>query len=600
LQVLVRPLIDFLQPNYISAPGQQNPLNGTYTNGEFRNNYDPGAAGSAGANSFFASYQAVMVQEAKVAQANHAQIFDIGTEIDQLTGPAYASYWNSLITAVKAVYSGKLTYSANWDSNQGYWKYNNNLFTSDNQLGSSYITGNLATQVSFWSQLDYVGVDEYAAISDASNPDSLTVAQLEAGWTQTPTDPVVKAVTGGQSLIQYYEGLAAATGKPLLFTELGYGDVSDAAADPPVPGYTQQGALDGAVADPALQAKLYQAFFAAWAASGNAALNGVFFWEYEPNGATIVQAGTPLYNASGQETYNPYPTQGQAGAAAIAAGFALCFCPGTRMATPGGEMLVEALRVGDWVHTLAGAQRILWIGRRSYEGRFCTRNHLVLPVHIKAGALGAGVPARELVVSPGHGIWCGAALVPAWRLVNGVSITQPTPPARIDYLHLELESHELLLAEGCPVESYFECGHRAMFQNAHDYAGGARDVVALPRLEEGFELEAIQRRVRARAGLGEIPKSLGALRGFVEHAGGGVCAGWAADGPAAVWLDVFAGARWLGRVIANGYRADLRAAGIGDGCHGFAFAVPADVGDVTVRRAGDGAVLEAWQQAACA
>jgi len=577
LSVMIRPLIDFLPKDY---NGDSNPKNGSYYNDEFRNYYNPGAAGSAGANSFFASYESMIVQEAKVAQANHAQIFDIGTELDQLTGPAYNStanpYWNDIITAVKAVYSGQLTYSALWDDSQGYWKYSGNFTTAEQ--GSSYITGSLATQVSFWSQLDYVGIDEYAAISDSTDPDSLTVAQLEAGWTETPTDPVVSAVTGGKSLIQYYEDVAQQTGKPLLFTELGYPNASDAAETSATPGYDEDGNPDGAVADPQLQANLYQAFFDAWAAQGNSALAGVFIWEYEPNGGgTLVKAGTALYDSNGNEQYNPYVVQGYPGETQIADGFAECFCAGTRIATPAGEKPVETLREGDDVLTLhRGARRIRRITRSQYDGRFVKSNHLILPVQIRAHALAPNVPARDLRVSPGHGLYCQGVLVPAWRLVNGTTMTQAAVAGVIHYFHLELDSHEVLLAENCPAESYYDLAQALL--------------APLPRVENG----ALIREIQLRAG----PKRSFArgrrLHGNVEQAGPERCVGWVRDlddPEAPVWLDITSGGRRVSRVLANHFRADVRKAGYGSGCCGFDVALPAGLrGPVEVRGAAYGAI----------
>jgi hypothetical protein len=569
LSVLVRPLIDFLPKDYEDDP---NPKNGAYYNGAFRNDYNPGTAGSAGVISFFNSYTSMIVEEAKVAQKEGAQVFDIGIEIDQLTSAPYLSYWDTIISDVKAVFTGKLTYSANWDDDQGYWIYGPVAFSSTEQ-DSSYITHDLTTQISFWSQLDYVGIDQYAPIYDninsfdtISNPDSVTVAELVAGWTETPQDPTVYAVTGGKSLIQYYESIAAATGKPLLFTELGYPNTNDAAEESATPGYGPDGNPDGAVADPSLQAKLYEAFFEAWEQSGNSALAGVYIWEYEPNGGgSIVAAGTPAGD------YNDYVVQGYPGATQIADGFAECLCAGTRIATPAGERAVETLRPGEFVTTLhCGARRILSVRRSEYHGRFVRSNHLILPVIVQPHALGPGLPARELRVSPGHGLYRGGALVPAWRLVNGTTITQPAREDAFSYFHLELEGHELLLAEGLPVESYYD----------FEAAGPG----ALPRVERGFSLHPAQRIAAGHR-----------LSGNVDQAGPERCSGWVRDlddGEAPVALDILAGGRRVARVLANQFRADVRKAGLGSGCCGFDVPLPAGLrGVVEVRGAASGAAI---------
>ena len=261
LSVMVRPLIDFVNPA---------DLTGTpYSVDDWRSYYNPRPAGSATANTFFASYQTMILQEAQVAVANGAASLSIGTELDQITGPAYQGYWNQIITALRTDDPTlKLTYSADWDDALSPWQWGGS--------GLAVGTGNLATQVSFASELDSIGIDEYAPISDAANP---TLAQLIAGWTKTPTDPTTRAVTGNQSLISYFESVAAQIGKPLLFTELGYESASDAAAQP-------SGSSTNAF-DPALQANLYQAFFQAWQQAGNSSLTGVYFWNWDPNAAEV-------------------------------------------------------------------------------------------------------------------------------------------------------------------------------------------------------------------------------------------------------------------------------------------------------------------------
>ena len=261
LSVMVRPLIDFVNPG---------DLTGTpYSVGEWRTYFNPGAAGSVGANAFFVSYQTMILQEAQVAVANGATSLCVGTEIDQITGPAYKSYWDSIIAALRADDPTlKLTYAADWDDDLSPWQWGGTGLTAG--------TGNLATQVSFASELDSIGVDCYAPISDAANP---TLTQLIAGWTQTPTDATSLAVTGGQSLIAYFESVAAAVGKPLVFTEIGYENVTDAASQP--------AGSSTNVVDSSLQAKLYEAFFEAWQQAGNSSLTGVYFWNWDPNAAEV-------------------------------------------------------------------------------------------------------------------------------------------------------------------------------------------------------------------------------------------------------------------------------------------------------------------------
>ena len=100
-----------------------------------------------------------------------------------------------------------------------------------------------------------------------------------------------------------------------------------------------------------------------------------------------------------------------------------------------------------------------------------------------------------------------------------------------------------------------------------------------PRLEDGYKVEAVRRRIELRAGLlraAEGPR-IGALRGYVDLVSPGCIAGWAqnADHPEApVCLDIFADGRLIGQTLANRYREDLARAGLGSGRHGFEFRLP--------------------------
>jgi hypothetical protein len=277
-----------------------------------------------------------------------------------------------------------------------------------------------------------------------------------------------------------------------------------------------------------------------------------------------------------------------------------CFCPGTMMLTPGGEVAVERLSIGDEVMTPDGPARIKWIGRSAYEGRFLGQNPLMLPVIFLPGALGEGLPRRAMTVSPGHGVFLHGVLVPAWRLVNQVNVLQAPREGLVEYLHIDLARHDLLTAEGCLSESWQNGVPRSWFHNAAEYAArypGENEAYApcAPRVEEGLVLEALRDWVNRQGGLARAAEPGGTLLGEVEMAGPEFCAGWAFCGQAPdqpVSLLVMAGGEILAQVVANRYRADLRAAGVGKGCYGFAVALPAGVsGEIMVRRTSDGARL---------
>jgi hypothetical protein len=184
-----------------------------------------------------------------------------------------------------------------------------------------------------------------------------------------------------------------------------------------------------------------------------------------------------------------------------------CYCRGTLIATKHGDKRVEDLSIGEAVVTLSGALRpIKWIGRRSYGGRFVRGNKDVLPVCIKAGALDDNVPKRDLWVSPHHAMHVDGVLIEAKDLANGVSIVQAERLDKVEYFHVELETHDVIIAEGAFSETYLDDDNRAMFHNARDYdalypAAAAAAPYCAPRLEDGYEVERVRQRLVLRASL---------------------------------------------------------------------------------------------------
>jgi hypothetical protein len=133
-----------------------------------------------------ASYSSFIKEYASLAQEINAEIFCIGTELEQFVANR-PEYWNTLILEIKKIYKGKLTYAANWDEYK---------------------------RTPFWSQLDYIGVDAYFPVSDSKTP---TVEECLEGWKAHKT--VIKALSN-----QYK--------KPVLFTEYGYRSVDFAGKEP--------------------------------------------------------------------------------------------------------------------------------------------------------------------------------------------------------------------------------------------------------------------------------------------------------------------------------------------------------------------------------
>ncbi len=144
-----------------------------------------------------------------------------------------------------------------------------------------------------------------------------------------------------------------------------------------------------------------------------------------------------------------------------------CFAMGTAILGAAGPVAVERLRQGDRVVTASGRlAEVRWIGHRRTDLARHPRPWDVMPVRISAGAFAPGVPARDLVISPDHAVFAGGALIPVRYLINGDTVAQETRDA-VTYWHVELDRHDVLLAEGLACESYLDTGNRLAFDNAH-------------------------------------------------------------------------------------------------------------------------------------
>jgi Hint domain-containing protein/hemolysin type calcium-binding protein/hemolysin type calcium binding protein len=159
------------------------------------------------------------------------------------------------------------------------------------------------------------------------------------------------------------------------------------------------------------------------------------------------------------------------GTTANVAGIApLCVLAGTRVRTPLEEMPVEELKRGDLVLTIdSRTMPVRWIGRQTVSTTFADPLR-VLPIRIKAGALGFHVPSRDLLLSPDHAVLVGAVLIQAGALVNGTSIVRETnAPETFTYYHVELDDHSLILAENTPAETFVDNVDRLAFDNWDEY-----------------------------------------------------------------------------------------------------------------------------------
>jgi hypothetical protein len=154
-------------------------------------------------------------------------------------------------------------------------------------------------------------------------------------------------------------------------------------------------------------------------------------------------------------------------------GATACLLKGTRISTPSGHRPVQDLQIGDEVHTLAGLKAIKWIGYNKFtkeEGK--TWLGSVMPIRVARFAIDDRSPHSDLYLSPLHCIFFNEALIPVKYLINGTSIAQgaPSDMSAIEYYHIDLDTHEVLYAEGALVESFFDGeSEREAFSNFVTY-----------------------------------------------------------------------------------------------------------------------------------
>jgi hypothetical protein len=191
-------------------------------------------------NQWFANYGANMVHLAQIGQAHNVEQIMVGAELISLTNPAIdgrnTSFWQNLISKIRSVYSGKLTYSANWGGTPEYQEID---------------------MVQFWPSLDSIGISAYFNLWLDSNGTTLS------SWDQWNKNEITP-------LQQRY-------GKPVIFTEAGYRSMSGAYSHP------WDGGSSGPY-DEGEQARDYGNLFQYWNAYNF--MNGVHLWNWstDPNG----------------------------------------------------------------------------------------------------------------------------------------------------------------------------------------------------------------------------------------------------------------------------------------------------------------------------
>ncbi len=175
-------------------------------------------------------YERFILHYARLAEETGVDLFCIGMELTSIV-KHHPAFWRQLIQKVRKVYSGKLTYAANW-----YEEYE---------------------MIDFWDELDYIGIQAYFPLGKKENP---SIKYLERAW---------------QSYVQELFQISKEFNKPILFTELGYKSTSDTAISPW--DWAEKEDANYQASEQA-QAKAYQAFFKVfWDEKWFA---GVQFWQW--------------------------------------------------------------------------------------------------------------------------------------------------------------------------------------------------------------------------------------------------------------------------------------------------------------------------------
>lgn len=142
-----------------------------------------------------------------------------------------------------------------------------------------------------------------------------------------------------------------------------------------------------------------------------------------------------------------------------------CFTPGTAIATPKGERLVEELKVGDKIITRDnGIQEIRWLGTRTLTGHELARAPQLRPILIQKGALGDNLPEHDILVSPQHRLLMSGdrtqlyfeereVLAAAKHLTDLPGIDE-VGTLGVTYVHFMFDQHEVVLSNGAWSESF--------------------------------------------------------------------------------------------------------------------------------------------------
>lgn len=197
--------------------------------GEWRANINPGDR-----DAWFTSYGNMLEHYARIAEAHGVEDICIGTELIGMSSPSSngtnTEQWNRVISNLRNIYGGKLTYSANWTDE--------------------------VEKIEFWGSLDYIGVSAYYELWNNDG----SVESLKNNWNQWAG--------------QYITSTQQKFNKPVVFTEVGYRSINGS--------YNQPWNWErGGSYDETAQANAYEALFSYW--NQFSYFQGVQLWHWLPD-----------------------------------------------------------------------------------------------------------------------------------------------------------------------------------------------------------------------------------------------------------------------------------------------------------------------------
>lgn len=185
-----------------------------------------------------------------------------------------------------------------------------------------------------------------------------------------------------------------------------------------------------------------------------------------------------------------------------------CFARDTQISTQDGAVAVQSLAIGDHVTTADGQSvPVKWIGHQTVLPFFAPHERLTM-VRLRAGALGAGLPVRDLKLTTDHALLIDGLLINAGALVNGYSIDW-VPLSELGdgftVYHVETENHDIILAEGAPSETFVDHATRQAFDNYQEYVdlyGVEPAITELPHIRVSAQ-RLLPDAIKARLGIGQ-------------------------------------------------------------------------------------------------